>query len=626
MIDISVKNLYKAFDVETNILNGLSFEIARGERVGVLGKNGVGKTTLLSILVGALDYDSGEISIAADTRLGLMSQIPNYPEGYTAEDVLNTAHERQRVLARKIEDISRRMDTDCSPEILKEYDRAHAMFESLGGYNMDTERNKVANGLLISQAMRAQPFETLSGGEKTRVNLARLILEDTDILLLDEPTNHLDMKSTEWLEEYLQKFKGTVLIVSHDRYFLDTVVTRTIEIRDGAAEFYNGNYSFYVDEKSRRQEELEKKYHKEQAEIKRLSESADRLYNWGTGNRKLMQKSFAIKSRIERMSRTERPDSEKKIRGALAQNAFRGDMVLSLKEVSKAFDGRTLFEKIDLEVTAGEKIAVIGDNGAGKSTFLKLILGEEDADGGVIKIGPSVKSVYLPQLVTFKDPQRSVLDTLIYEQGSSPQSARNRLGAFKFHGDDVLAPVSRLSGGERSRLKLCMLMKDEINLMFLDEPTNHLDIASREWIEEILEQYDQALIFVSHDRYFISRFATRIWDFKDGTIKDFRGGFEEYRRHNENQARYAQIEKSKKPKSKPKPKSKSRKAPEKQMERLEAEITALEEQKAELERNELEFSSDYEKLMELQAQSQQLDDRLLELYELWEELGRAYES
>lgn len=624
MVDISAKNLIKAFDVEKNILDGLSFDVLRGERVGILGKNGVGKTTLFNILAGTLDYDSGEIIVSSEARLGLMSQIPIYPEHYTAEDVLRGAHKRQYDLSDRLSELRERMDTDSSPEILSQYDKTHALFETLGGYSLDTERNKVANGLLISENMRSQIFATLSGGEKTRVNLARLILEDTDILLLDEPTNHLDMKSTEWLEGYLQRFKGTVLIISHDRYFLDTVVNRTIELKNGAAEFYSGNYSFYVDEKKRRDDELEKKYLKEQTEIKRLSDSADRLYQWGTGNKKLMQKSFAIQSRIERMNRTERPDQEKKIRGTVARRTFHGDTVLSAKDVSKSFDGRTLFENIDLEMAGGEGIAIIGDNGVGKSTFIKMIMGEELPDNGRIKIGPSVKSAYLPQIVTFNSPERSMLDTLIFDQDCSPQSARNRLGAFKFHGDDVLTPVNRLSGGERSRLKLCMLMKDGINLMILDEPTNHLDIASREWIEEVLEEYSEALIFISHDRYFISRFATRIWNLQDGIIKDFRGTFEEYKRYTENQVRYVQIEKDKKAKSKPK--IRSRKSPEKQMKKLEADISGLEDQKAEISPQEIEFSSDYEKLIELQNKNQELDVKLTQLYESWEELAEEIEE
>lgn len=626
MVDISVKNLVKAFEVDKNILDGLSFEILKGERVGILGKNGVGKTTLFNILTGSLDWNEGEISITPGARIGLMSQIPDYPESYTAEDVLRAAHARQFGLGRKLEDLSSQMRIDISPELMRQYDRTHAMFESLGGYNLDTLRNKVANGLDIPESMRGQRFRDLSGGEQTRVNLARLILEDTDILLLDEPTNHLDMRSTEWLEEYLLKFRGTVLVISHDRYFLDSVVTRTIEIRKGKAEFYSGNYSFYVDEKRRREDELLAKYNKEQAEIKRLTRSADRLYQWGTGNKKLMQKSFAIRSRIERMSRTNRPDSEKKIHGRIETKSFKGDMVIEVRDLAKSYDDKKLFEGVSLQVTGGERIAIIGDNGAGKSTFVKILIEEEQADKGRIKIGPSVRMAYLPQIITFNDPNRSVLETLIYDQDCTPQTARNRLGAFKFQGEDAFAPVSTLSGGEKSRLKLCMLMKEDINLLILDEPTNHLDIDSREWMEDVLEDYGEALIFIAHDRYLISRFATRIWVFGEGTLRDFRGTFEEYKRFRENEFRFRQIEKAKAGEKKEKPKQKRQKSPARQLEKLEREIEKLENENAYIIRQEAIYASDYEKLLELQDKRRDLERQLEELYGSWEELAEKNEE
>ena len=265
MIDVSVSSLVKSFEIGKNILDGLSFSVNTGERVGILGHNGCGKTTLFRILTGELDYDEGEVMIAPGKRLGLISQIPVYPEGWTVEDVLRDAHRRLYDISRRIDDLTRAMEHDDSGALLAEYDRLSEDFRRLGGYDMDVDRNRVANGLDIPAPMRAQPFASLSGGEKTRVNLARLILEDTDILLLDEPTNHLDLHATEWLEEYLLHFRGTVLVISHDRWFLDRVVQRSIEISDGKAEFYSGNYSFYVEERQRRFEEKLKKYEKDQA-------------------------------------------------------------------------------------------------------------------------------------------------------------------------------------------------------------------------------------------------------------------------------------------------------------------------------------------------------------------------
>jgi ATPase subunit of ABC transporter with duplicated ATPase domains len=504
--------------------------------------------------------------------------------------------------------------------VLTRYDRALADFERLGGYEMETDRNRVCGGLFIPSAMREQSFATPSGGEKTRVNLARLILAKTDILLLDEPTNHLDLRSTQWLETYLEKFPGTVLVISHDRYFLDTVVTRTIEVAHGKAVFYSGNYSYYIDEKARREEEQSLRYEQEQAEIQRLGTRAEQMMGWGTGNKKMARKAKAMQSRLARMERTARPETEKRLHARLTEKEFRGDELMVIKKLAKSFDTRTLFEGLEFTVGGGERIALIGDNGTGKSTLLRLITGEENPDTGTIKFGPTVKQAYLPQIIRFAQPNRSMMDTLLYELNVSPQTARNRLGAFKFHGEDVFTPVSALSGGEQSRLRLCMLMEGDVNFLILDEPTNHLDIQSREWIEEVLEDYTGALLFVSHDRYFISRFATRIWTLEKGNITDFPGSYEEYLRRRAGEEHFAQIEKNRERKEK-KPLKTKGVSPEKQLERLEKEIAAQEEKKAALLAETQAKASDYEALMGLGQQMEELDARLAELYAQWEELA-----
>ena len=530
MIDISVSNLVKEFEVGTKILDGLTFQVDTGERVGLLGPNGCGKTTLLRILTGVMDYDEGEVMIAPGKRMGLISQIPVYPAGYTVEDVLATAFEPLRKMEEELARLTREMASGTDPALMSRYDKLTAAYETAGGYEIDTRINKVCNGLSIPQAMREQLFDSLSGGEKTRVNLARLILEDTDILLLDEPTNHLDLRATEWLEEYLGKFKGTVLTVSHDRYFLDQVVDRIIEIQEGRAEFYQGSYSFYAVEKERRYEEKLKQYEKEQAKIEQLQTAADKLHLWAfMGNDKLHKRAFSMEKRIERMRTTDKPKKERKLDIRFGERDFRGDEVMVIKGLAKRFDDRTLFSDVNLLVEGGERIALLGDNGTGKSTLLKILLGEEEPDSGKLRMGPTVKVGYLPQIIRFSHPERNLVDTMIYDQDCSTQTARNRLAAFNFRGEDVFKPVSALSGGEQSRLRLCMLMDEKINLLILDEPTNHLDVASREWIEEAVESYEGNLLFVSHDRYFINRFATRIWMLENGQIIDFRGTFEEYR-------------------------------------------------------------------------------------------------
>ena len=532
MIEIQINSLVKSFEVGNNVLDGLTFQIDQGERVGLLGRNGAGKTTLFRILTGELDHDEGQVSVASGHRLGLISQIPVYPAGYTVEDVLRSAFARLKSLAREMEALEGRMAAgEEDPALLRRYGSLTERFEVFGGYDTDVAVNKIANGLSISQEMRGQLFDSLSGGEKTRVNLGRLILEDTDILLLDEPTNHLDLHATEWLEEYIRGFRGTVVAISHDRYFLDRVVTRVIEIENGRAEFYSGNYSFYAVEKERRYQERLKQYQKEQAKIEQLEKAAEQLRVWAfMGMDKTYRRAVNIERRIERMRTTAKPTKARKMDARFSTAEFHGDEVLGIRNLAKSYGDKHLFDSITLKVEGGERIALIGDNGTGKSTLLKMIMGELYPDDGRVKLGPQAKPAYLPQIIHFDHPDWNLVENMMAsKRGLSAQSARNRLAAYDFRGEDVFKPVSVLSGGEQSRLRLCMLMDGEINFLILDEPTNHLDIASREWIEEAVESYDGTLLFVSHDRYFINRFATRIWELADGTVTDYPCGFTQYR-------------------------------------------------------------------------------------------------
>ena len=636
MIDISVSNLVKEFEVGHKILDGLTFQVDTGERVGLLGPNGCGKTTLLRILTGVMDYDEGDVVIAPGKRMGLISQIPVYPAGYTVEDVLATAFEPLREMEREMAALAEQMGEGTDPALLARYDKLTAAFEAAGGYETDTKTNKVCNGLTIPQSMREQLFDKLSGGEKTRVNLARLILEDTDILLLDEPTNHLDLRATEWLEEYLDKFKGTVLTVSHDRYFLDKVVNRIVEIQSGKAEFYSGNYSFYVVEKERRYEEKLRQYEKEQAKIEQLEKAAEQMRIWAySGMDKTFKRVKSMEKRIERMRTTDRPTKERKMEVRFGEREFRGDEVLTIKGLTKSFGDRTLFSNLGLEVAGGERIALLGDNGSGKTTLLKILLGEEEPDAGKVRMGPTVKVGYLPQHVHFDHPERNLVDTLIYEQDCTAQTARNRLAAFKFRGEDVFKPVSALSGGEQSRLRLCMLMDEKINLLILDEPTNHLDIQSREWIEEAVEEYEGNLLFVSHDRYFIDRFASRIWMLEDGHITDFRGNYQEYQAARARgaagkSASDVQVSMEKAPE--PKEKKEKPKRPggtknlEKEVTAAERAVAKAEEQMYDLEQQIQEASADYLKLQELYEQREALEEEILKLYGTWENLSAQLEE
>ncbi len=616
MVDIQVTNLTKFFVIGENLLENLSFEIQEGECVAILGRNGCGKTTLFNILTGQMDYDSGEVYVNPNKKLGLISQIPKFPEGFTVEDVLRSAFTELLRLRRRMEVLEGEMAVGATDAQLREYDTLANRFQTGGGYDMDVEVDKICNGLGISSEQRGQEFASLSGGEKTRVNLARLLLEKTDILLLDEPTNHLDLRSVEWLEQYINAFKGTVLTISHDRYFIDQVADRVIEIADGHAEFYSGNYSFYMDEKQARFDLQMKQYEQEQAKLKQLGYTLERMKGWGINNRTLYRRAMSIQHRMERIHRTEKPKKERTMKVSFGEKDFSGDIVFKMKGVSKSFGDRVLFSDINLSVEGGERIALLGDNGTGKTTFIKCLLGEEDCQGK-IQFGPTVKFGYLPQIVHFDHPERSLYDTMLYEKNCTPQTARDRLGAFLFQGEDVFKQVGNLSGGEQSRLRLCMLMDEKINLLILDEPTNHLDIASREWVEAAIEEFEGVLLFVSHDRYFIEKFAERIWLLEDGTIRDFPCGYQKYRSilEHEAAAKPAPVVEAKPKKEKPKGGTKES---EKLVRRLEREIEKQEAAIAELDTKIEAAAADYQELTRLLGEKETAENDLMALMEQWE--------
>ena len=633
MIEIQVSGLVKSFEVGRNVLDGLTFQIDQGERVGLLGRNGAGKTTLFKILTGELDYDEGAVTIGQGRRVGLISQIPVYPAGFTVEDVLRSAFARLEDLAEEMRSLEGRMAAgESDPALLRRYGTLSERFEAFGGYDTDVAVNKIANGLSISREMRSQLFDSLSGGEKTRVNLGRLILEDTDLLLLDEPTNHLDLHATEWLEEYIRAFRGTVVTISHDRYFLDRTVTRVIEIQDGRAEFYSGNYSFYAVEKERRYQERMKQYEKEQAKIQQLEKAAEQLRLWAfQGMDKTYRRAISMEKRIERMRTTSKPTKAKKMDARFNAAEFHGDEVLSIRNLAKSYGDKHLFDGITLRVEGGERIGLIGDNGTGKTTLIKMIVGELYPDDGRIRTGPQVKEAYLPQVVSFDHPDWNLVENMMAaKKGLSAQSARNRLAAYDFRGEDVFKPVSVLSGGEQSRLRLCMLMDDEINFLILDEPTNHLDIDSREWIEEAVEAYDGTLLFVSHDRYFINRFATRIWEVDGGTITDYPMGFAQYRQVKAQE----EAEKQEAPKpvkekpvtERPQRGNKAQQAARRQLTICERDIARAEERIAALEADMEAAACDYEKLNELVNEKEAAQAELDALYERWEQLSEEAEG
>ena len=620
MIDIAVKDLVKSFEIGDNLLDGLTFEVQEGQCVAILGRNGCGKTALFRILTGEIGYDEGEVYVNPNKKLGLISQIPRYPAGYTVEEVLRSAFRKLLEVRQRMEELESQMTASTPKDILNEYDRLSNRFAAGGGYDMDVDTDKVCNGLGIPETMRQQEFDMLSGGEKTRVNLARLLLEKTEILLLDEPTNHLDLKSVEWLEAYINRFKGTVLTISHDRYFLDQVADRIVEIHEGHGELYSGNYSFYMEEKQARFDLQMKQYEQEQAKLKQLGFTLERMKGWGINNRTLYRRAMSIQHRMERIEKTKKPTVEKTMKASFAQRDFQGDVVFETKALAKCFGEKQLFSDVSLLVQGGERIALLGDNGAGKTTFIRCLLGQESCEGK-IKFGPTVRVGYLPQIMHFSHPERSLYDTMLYEKNLTPQAARDRLGAFLFQGEDVFKTVGSLSGGEQSRLRLCMLMDEKINLLILDEPTNHLDIASREWVECAIEEFEGVLLFVSHDRYFVEKFADRIWELEGGRIRDFKCGYAKYRSILAHEAASAPApaavpeRREAEKKEKPRPKDKEL---EKQVRRLEREIEKQEKLLAGLEEQVAAASADYQELSHLLEEKEREDAVLSNLMEQWE--------
>lgn len=625
MADITVQNLTKYYG-DKLILSDITFDVQAGEKIAILGANGAGKTTLLHILAGRLDYDSGIVSIGDGRTVGMIDQMPSYPENTTVEDVLKTAFKDAHIIETQMKELEYKMTLEPENEdLLRRYGICQQKLDAMGGYNRDFEIDKVCNGLDIPKERRIQSFNQLSGGEKTRINLARIILEQTDILLLDEPTNHLDMEAVRWLGDYLESYAGTIVTVSHDRYFLDQCCERIIEVNDHKIEFYAGSYSFYAVERERRYEQKMREHENQMAEMKRLEAVSRIMHEHGTEH--LAKRAASIDKRIARMKVTDRPKKNKRMNVSFGDPNYETEEVLKVRDITKSYNGRTILQNVTFNVRNGERVAILGDNGAGKTTLLKILLGEETADDGTIKKGVGLRPAYLPQQVKFENENRNLIDTLIYDKNVTMQTARNRLGAFQFSGEDQLKIVNKLSGGEKSRLRLCELMYDPLNMLILDEPTNHLDLMSREWIEEAVEAFTGTLLFVSHDRYFVERFATRVIYLENGKYIDFTGSYADFLNYRERLKASEPVTQKQPKEKKEKPKQKGgTKNISKRLNVLEREITNLENEQAELDELINQSAADANKLMELLGKKEELEMSLLEKMEEWEKLSEELEG
>ena len=533
MIELSIDSLMKFYGAN-KIFENITFDIKTGEHIGLIGKNGCGKTSIFRILMNMEEHQAGNISIRKGCKLGYLNQIPEYEEETSVMDVIQMAFEIIYELHSKMDELEHQMiylkDQELEKAIL-EYSRLQEQYELGGGYELETKINKITEGLKITQDLKQMRFNRLSGGEKTRVILAKLLLEEPDILLLDEPTNHLDLNTIIWLESFLKDYKGAALIISHDRFFLDNVVSRIIELNNDRTEEYHGNYSYYITEKERRFLIEQKVYQNQQKKIDMMEQQIERFRIWGAmrDSEVMYKRAKEIEKRLEKIDVLDRPIlNQRKIRLNQTEIGRSGKIVIEAVNLQKSFGERLLFKDANINVFYQDRVCIIGENGCGKTTLLKLLLGKIEPEDGTVKMGSQVVIGYLPQQVDFKDEDQTVLEYFSRLHNLTYGEARSQLAKVLFLNEDVNKSIKFLSGGEKSRLKLCSLTFEGVNLLILDEPTNHLDIDSREVLEETLLKFNGTLIFVSHDRYFIDKIADKIIEIENLTTKEYNGDYTYY--------------------------------------------------------------------------------------------------
>lgn len=527
----SVNNVTKSFGGNI-IFENISLEIKNGERVGLVGRNGSGKTTIFQLLTGMESLDAGAIHMKKGTRIGHVAQIPKFDESMTVYEVLSSAFKTEKELEREMRTLEKDMAEEQEPSVLQKlmerYGVIQEKFAFLGGYEIEANIIKVANGLQVTELF-PRSFLELSGGEQTKVSLAYMLLQKPDLLLLDEPTNHLDLFAVEWLEQFLKEYNGTVMVISHDRYFLDEVVTKIFDLEDGEIHVYHTNYSRFVEEKEERLLQEFQAYQEQQKKIKKMKEAIKRLREWANQanppNEGLHKRARSMERALERMQKLKKPILERKQMGLQFEGQDRsGKDVVVMKEVSKGFADHPLFNEVNLHVRFQERAAIVGRNGTGKTTLLKLLLEQIEPDAGEIRIGSSVKIGYLSQHA-YGNRKSNVLEAFREYVAVTEGEARHILAKFLFYGPAVFKKVTQLSGGEKMRLRLAQLMYQDINFLILDEPTNHLDIESREVLEEALEQYNGTILAVSHDRYFLNKLFEKTYWIDEHKLFEFAGNY-----------------------------------------------------------------------------------------------------
>ncbi|MDR6881057.1 ribosomal protection-like ABC-F family protein [Bacillus sp. 3255] len=535
MLIINGQNMKKYHGAQL-VLADVTFEIHQGERIGLVGRNGSGKSTLLRLIARMEKPDEGQLTVRKDTRIGYLAQIPAEWEGGTVYDVLASSFAELLACRAAMTELEQRMADPAAggqlEQLLGRYAQLQERFEREGGYELDARIDQVANGLRIARETYGRSFASLSGGEKTRIALASQLIGKPDLLLLDEPTNHLDLAGVEWLEEYLTHYDGACFIVSHDRYFLDRVVEKIVELEDGESAVYLTSYSGYVKEKEARLLQQFADYQEQQKVIRKMKETIKQLMEWGRigGNEKFFRRAASMQKALDRMEKLKRPVLDPKAAEfALKVDDRSGKRVIAFENVSKRYGNKVLLQQASGLLEYGEKVMLVGHNGSGKTTLLQMLLGEVGPDQGKLEIGARVDIGYLAQQEYPEDGKMTVLAYFCEEAAMEEGEARGRLAAYLFYGADVFKPVSSLSGGEWTRLRLALLVLRKPNLLILDEPTNHMDIASREALEEALEEFPGTVLAVTHDRYFMNRLSRKIWELDQGRITVYLGSFDDYK-------------------------------------------------------------------------------------------------
>ena len=544
MMDISIANAKKNYGFK-NVLDGFALDVTSGEKIGLIGPNGCGKTTLFKLITKEEGLDSGSISIRKGANVRLLSQMPPVVDDEcTVRDILTRDFKDVFEIEAHMKELEKQMavaDPNELERILDHYGKLQNRFMDLDGYTIDSKISELCNKFRIDENMLNRKFNTLSGGEKTIVNLASIMLSNPDILLLDEPTNNLDIDTLEWLESYLKSYTGTIILCSHDRYFLDKVVSKIVLIERGKSEIFFGNYSYYLEENERRTLAEFEQYKDQQKMIEAMKRKIKQLQEFGKlaypGGESFFKRAASIQKRLDKIELLDKPETAKEIPLNFQMTDRSGKQVLMVRDFDLTVADKDLLDQVSFDVAFKDRTCLMGKNGSGKSTLIKYIMGlyENEQEDNHVRIGSNVMVGYIPQTITFEDDNATILDVARKSYYGSETHLRASLAKFMFNGENVFKRVGTLSGGEKVRLKLFELMQKNVNLLIMDEPTNHIDITTQEVLEEALKEYPGTILFISHDRYFINEIAQKILYIEDKGIKEYLGNYDDYRDTKEKQ-------------------------------------------------------------------------------------------